>query len=310
MRVVVTGGAGFIGSHVVDRLIDKGAEVVVVDDLSNGRSENIPVGTRLVHHDVSMEDTPGVIASLGPDVVIHAAAQASVAVSTSSPLRDAKVNILGTLGVMEGARLAGTRKFVYVNTGGALYGDVSHPCREDEPISPKSPYGLSKWTAERYLDAFLPPSMTLTVLRLANVYGPRQRDDGEAGVVSIFLGRMVNGQPIEIHGDGEQTRDFVYVEDVADAVLLAAGADRRLILNVGTGTAISINELFETLAKLTGYSGQVVNTEARIGDVRNSALDISAARRELGWSPTTGLEDGLQATLISREAAGSPRAKR
>lgn len=306
MRVVVTGGAGFIGSHVVDRLVERGDDVVVVDDLSNGRPANLPPTVRLVEQDISAPDTARTVADLRPELIVHAAAQASVAVSTSSPVRDAEVNVVGTLRVLEAARAAATRRFVYVNTGGALYGDVDHPCREDEPISPISPYGLSKWTAERYLDTFTPPGMTLAVLRLANVYGPRQRDDGEAGVVSIFLSRMLDGAPIEIHGDGEQTRDFVYVGDVADAIVRAAEIDRRVIVNLGTGRAVSINELFASMARLTGHAAAPIHTARRSGDVRHSVLDVAAARRELGWSPRIGLEEGLRRTLASREAATPP----
>jgi UDP-glucose 4-epimerase len=303
LRSIVTGGAGFIGSHVVDRLVAAGHHVTVLDDLSTGRRENLPPGVELIEADISTPAVPGLIAELRPDLVVHAAAQASVTASMEDPVRDAQVNVLGTLRVLEGLARASCPRLVYVTTGGALYGDpVRLPCREDDPIRPLSPYGLSKWTAERYAN-LLAGQATLVSLRLANVYGPRQLGGGEAGVVSVFIDRMLAGGPIEIHGDGEQTRDFVFVGDVVDAVDAAVTTRRSGSYNVGTGVATSINELYERLASIAGYRGAVRHAEPRPGDVRHSRLDPGAAGRELGWTAATTLEAGLAATYRSWLAA-------
>ncbi len=223
MRTIVTGGAGFIGSHIADRLLALGHDVTVVDDLSQGRRENVPVAASFVLRDIASPDTADLVADLKPELVVHAAAQASVPRSIADPQHDARTNIIGTLTLLNGVSRSGCRCFIYVTTGGALYGDpVQLPCSESHPVRPLSPYGLSKWTAERYLDLLADACAVRTALRLANVYGPRQRSDGEGGVVSVFLDRMRSQGTVEIHGDGEQTRDFVYVGDVVDAVVAAS----------------------------------------------------------------------------------------
>ena len=292
--ILVTGGAGFIGSHLVDRLLAEGERVVVVDDLSTGVAANLAPQTRLEHLDISTPETVALIARLRPSAVVHAAAQASVTASLEDPVADARVNILGTLNVLRGALATDTSRFVYVTTGGALYGKAaSQPVAEDDPIEPLSPYGLGKWAAERYVAMLAGGRMSWLALRLGNVFGPRQSAIGEAGVVAIFADRMRRGGAITIDGDGEQTRDFVFVADVAEAVLLALRAERSGSVNVGTGTATSVNDLFVELAGIAGYTRSPFHGPSRPGDVRYSVLDVRRASSLLGWEARTPLRDGL-----------------
>jgi UDP-glucose 4-epimerase len=295
---MVTGGAGFIGSHVVDRLIQGGHEVLVLDDLSTGLVANLPPETRLERRSLGREPVSDLFASWRPEAVVHAAAQVSVAASARNPSADAQSNVLGGLSVLEGAVAHGCSAFVYLSTGGALYGEVgAHAADEDNPIGPVSPYGVSKWAFERYLAVMAPSSLRWATLRPANVYGPRQHADGEGGVVSIFAAAMLRGEPIKIHGDGGQTRDFVYVEDVARAVAAALDGPRALVANIGTGTATSVSELFRLLADLTAYKASPSHVEARAGDLRNSLVSPARADRELRWRPVVPLADGLRRTL-------------
>lgn len=297
MRVLVTGGAGFIGSHVVDRLVDRGDDVVIIDDLSTGTIANMRPGPQFIRHDIADDATVGLLRSIAPEVVVHCAAQTSVSTSVRLPAVDARTNIGGGLNTILGAIECEARRFVYVTTGGALYGDAEGPSSEDQPIHPASPYGLSKWTLERYLAMLLPTTQTRAVLRLANVYGPRQQPEGEAGVVSVFCDRMLRSLRVEIHGDGLQTRDFVYVEDVAAAILAAVDASSSLTLNIGSGTSVTIRHLFESIATLVGYTAEPTHVETRVGDIRHSLLDPGLAGRTLSWSARTTLLDGLAATL-------------
>lgn len=302
VRALVTGGAGFIGSHVVDALLRAKCEVTVVDDLSNGRAENLRPAVAFTRLDIAEATTPSVIAAVSPDVVVHCAAQASVPRSFQDPVRDARSNVLGTLHVLAGAVAGGCRRLVYVTTGGAIYGrPIRLPCDEDHPVDPLSPYGLSKWTAEEYVRLLTPREIVAVTLRLANVYGPGQRGDGEGGVVATFLARMSAGCQVEIHGDGEQTRDFVFVVDVARAVMSAIEARESTTVNIGTGAGVSVNELFTRLASFTGYDQAAEHVAERPGDIRHSRLDSRRARTVLGWQPTTDLAEGLRATV---EAAG------
>ena len=299
-RVLVTGGAGFVGSHVVDGLLAKGHEVLVVDDLSTGTRSNLPAGAELVDLDVSDDGFVGVVKSFGPDVISHLAAQASVPVSMSDPELDARVNILGGLNVVRAAIEADCEQVVYVNTGGALYGEPEYlPCDENHPIRPISAYGLSKWTSECYFRTMLPDSIPLKVLRLANIYGPRQDPHGESGVIAIFLRKMLRGDQVTIYGDGEHTRDYVYVGDVVEAHETAMKHDESLVVNVGTGEGTSVNEIFRRLQEVTGYGEPAHYGPARPGDVRHIALDASRARRVLGWKPKVGLIEGLKMTAES-----------
>lgn len=300
MNVLVTGGAGFVGSHVVERLLADGHAVVVVDNLSTGRRENVPPGAALAVCDLRSARLADVVAGARPEAVVHVAAQAAVSRSVVDPLHDASVNVLGTLALLEAARGAGVARVVYISTGGAAYGDTDViPTPEDHPARATSPYGVSKTAAERYLECWSGLTGTPGVtLRLANVYGPRQDPRGEAGVVAIFCDRLVRGAACVVNGDGEQTRDYVYVEDVADAVARAlARADATGVMNVGTGVGTSVNELYRRLAALAGAAAPARHGPARPGEQRHSVLDATRAKRVLGWIPTTTLAEGLARTL-------------
>ena len=303
--MLVTGGAGFIGSHVVDTLLADRHEVLVVDDLSTGKESNLPPGARLEKMDIGDPSLGALMLSFRPDAVSHLAAQISVPGSVADPWQDAVTNIIGGINVARAAAESACPRFVYVTTGGALYGVPDYlPCDEDHPIRPVSPYGLSKWTLEQYLRIILPATVPLQVLRLANVYGPRQDPHGEAGVVAIFGRRMVMGDGLVIFGGGKQTRDYVYVGDVARAHRLALEGQDPLTVNVGSGVGTSVNRLFELMAAETEYPLLPEHGEQRPGDVEHVVLDVSRARRELGWSPHTTLEEGLRQTLASIALAG------
>ena len=306
LRVLVTGGAGFVGSHIVDRLVDDGHDVLVVDDLSTGSEANLNPKADLARLDIGDQSLSELVSSFDPDLVSHCAARASVRLSADEPAHDAATNIMGGINVCQAAVGSTCSQLIYVNTGGALYGEPEYlPCDENHPIRPISPYGLSKWTLERYLEILLPERVTLKVLRLANVYGPRQDPNGEAGVVAIFGQRMLRGKGVKIFGDGEQTRDYVYAADVAEAHRLAQLSEEPLTVNIGSGTGLSVNRLFERLAQQTGYGLVPEYVDERPGDVKHIVLDISKARRELSWEPRTSLDDGLRRTLASLAEQGA-----
>ena len=299
-RAVVTGGAGFIGSHIADRLIESGYDVLVVDNMATGSFSNVPPAARLEERDVADPAVESLLREWHGEVVVHCAAQVSVSASILDPALDARSNVLGTVSTIRAAVAGGCRRFLYVTTGGALYGRPHYlPCDEDHPVEPISPYGLSKWMGERYLDLIAPQTMGRVVLRLANVYGPRQRSDGEGGVVAVFAERMRRRLPVEVHGDGLQTRDFVYVGDVVDAAMAAVKATRSTTVNVATDRSISVLDLFAAVASIAGYSEPPSFVAARPGDIRDSRLAIGKAARDLGWAPKTQLEAGLAATYAS-----------
>ena len=303
-RVLVTGGAGFVGSHVVDGLLENGHEVLAVDDLSTGARSNLPPDAEFVDQDVADDGFMGIVKSFSPDVISHLAAQASVPVSMSDPNLDARVNIMGGLNVIRAAIEADCEQVVYVNTGGALYGEPEYlPCDEDHPIRPISAYGLSKWTSECYFRTMLPDSISLKVLRPANIYGPRQDPHGESGVIAIFTRKMLRGDQVTINGDGAHTRDYVYVGDVVEAHETAMNHDEPLVANIGTGEGTSVNEIFLHLQRVTGYSEPAIYGPPRPGDVRHIALDPSRARRILGWESKVGLLEGLKMTAASMRNA-------
>lgn len=298
MKVLVTGGAGFIGSHVVDAYFEAGWDVTVIDNLSTGSRANLD--PRATFHNVDLRDPqlPDVVAHERPDVVNHHAAQASVPVSIADPRLDADVNVLGTLHLFDACRAAGVRRIVYASTGGALYGDPERlPAGEDTPIRPLSPYGISKYVGEHYLRVLAGPEATWAVLRYSNVYGPRQDPTGEAGVVAIFTRAMLSGGTPTIFGDGTQTRDFVYVGDVARANVLAATAASSAVANIATGQEASVNEIYRALAGLTDFPAPPAYAAAREGEVYRIVLDVERARRWLGWTPSTLLADGLRRTV-------------
>lgn len=301
MKIVVTGGAGFVGSHVVDAYVAAGHEVTVVDDLSTGRAEQVNLAARLVQLDVADPALVELFLEERPEVVNHHAANASVERSVREPLFDARQNVIGTLNALEAARLSGVGKFIYASSGGAMYGEPQYlPMDERHPADPVSPYALSKHTGERYVRLYGREwGLRWTSLRYANIYGPRQDPFGEAGVVAIFCQRLRDGLVPEIHGDGEQVRDFVYVGDCARANLLALHGGDGEAYNVGTGIGTSINALFRHLSEVAGRSVQPRRVARRPGDVRNSYLDCRKIEAELGWRPEVGLREGLRLTWDS-----------
>ena len=299
MKILVTGGAGFIGSHVVDCLLEAGHEVVVVDDLSTGRRQNLNPKARLYQLDIRDPGLATVFKREQPEVVNHHAAQMDVRRSVAEPLFDADVNVRGTLNLLELARSYGVRKVVYVSTGGAVYGEPRYlPCDEDHPIDPICQYGVSKHVVEHYLYVYRHLyGLDYTVLRYPNVYGPRQNPQGEAGVVAIFTGRMLTGKPITINGTGEQERDFVYVGDCARANVLALDKGSAGIYNLGSNRGTSVNLLFSTLANIIGYSSAAQLGPAKAGETFKIYLDGRRAHASLGWSATVALEQGLEQTV-------------
>ncbi len=293
MSAIVTGGAGFIGSNLVDALLARGDEVVVVDDLSTGKRTNLPAGARLAEVDIRAPGLADVFAEARPEVCFHLAAQADVPTSVRRPDFDAEVNVVGTVRVLQAAG-DGTH-VVFVSTGGALYGECIRPAREDDPRRPLSPYGVAKLAGEEYLLAWNRLRGTRhSVLRLANVYGPRQESSLEGGVVAIFLDAMAAGRETTIYGDGGQTRDFVHVHDVVRALLLAPG--RGGVYNVGSGVETSVAMLHERCRAVAGDKRLPRLAPAREGDVLRSVLDVSLAELELGWRPELPLDEGLRAT--------------
>ncbi|MGH3040877.1 MAG: NAD-dependent epimerase/dehydratase family protein [Gaiellaceae bacterium] len=296
MRAIVTGGAGFIGSHVVDTLVARGDEVVVLDDLSHGRRENVNAGAELVVADIrDREAVNAVFGEARPDACLHLAAQADVRVSVDRPDFDAEVNVLGTIRLLEAAREQGSR-IVFASTGGAIYGECAEPAGETSPRAPLSQYGTSKLAGEEYLAMYNRLYRSEhTALRYGNVYGPRQDPHGEAGVVAIFLGRLARGEAPRIFGDGSQQRDYVYVGDVA-AVTVAALERPAGVFNVGTGAATSVLDLFEVCRRASGVDVEPVFDPPRLGELQRSVLDASFAERELGFDARTSFDDGIAAT--------------
>jgi len=301
----VTGGAGFIGSHVAEALLARGDDVTVVDDLSNGKRENVPDGARLVVADIRDGALGPVFEKARPEVVFHLAAQVDVRVSVERPAHDASVNVIGTVAVLEAARAVGAQ-VVFSSTGGAIYGECDGPAAEDAPRRPISPYGISKLAGEEYVAGWNRLFGTRHVsLRFANVYGPRQEASLEGGVIAIFLERLAVGEETTIFGSGDQTRDFIYVGDVVRGVLAAAEHDGG-VYNIGTGVETSVNELHAVCRRVTGIDREPVYAEARPGEIRRSVTDPGLAARELGWRAEQSLEDGLRLTWESLQepAAG------
>lgn len=299
MRILVTGGAGFIGSNVADAYAALGHELLVLDDLSSGKKENVPRSARFVLCDVGSETAVEAIRTFRPEVVNHHAAQINVRRSVADPAFDARVNILATLRLLEACREAGVRKFLFASSGGAGYGEQETPfAAETHPLRPVSPYGVAKMAVEMYLHYYhVQHGLDYTALRYSNVYGPRQDPHGEAGVVAIFSERLLRGQAAIINGDGEQTRDYVYVGDVvrANTAALARGGGRSI--NIGTGIETSVNTIFRILRSLSGNRQEEIHGPAMPGEQRRSCLENGLALEELGWYPETLLEEGLSRTL-------------
>ncbi len=304
-KVLVTGGAGFIGSHVADAHLERGDRVWVVDDLSSGRLDNVPPDAEFHRIDIGDPEVGELIRDVGFDLINHHAAQIDVRRSVADPLLDARANILGLVNILEAARQAGTRRVVFVSSGGVVYGEPDVlPTPESAPKSPLSPYGISKLAGEYYLNYYREVhGMDYVALRYGNVYGPRQDPLGEAGVVAIFANRLLEGEPLGIHGDGEQTRDYVYVGDVARANLTAAemelpatgGLDARAF-NVATGVGTSVNELARALEEVAGTRTGRLSWDARPGELRHSVLAVGRIARR-GWTPALDLRGGLAETF-------------
>ena len=313
-RVLVTGGAGFIGSHVADAFLEADYEVTVLDNLSSGRYENVPQGAKFVRAEIASPEARELVATGGFTHLDHQAAQIDVRVSVADPQFDARVNILGLLNLLEGARKGGVRRVIFASSGGVVYGESDQlPHREDARKLPVSGYGASKLASEFYLAVFAQLYRIETVsLRYANVYGPRQNTEGEAGVVAIFGSRLRRGEPLTVFGDGRQTRDYVFVGDVAQANVLAATGTLPPLttidssaFNVGTGREVSVNDLVTTMLTATGSRVPVTHAPARAGELLRSAVDPGRIRREWGWNPSVELSEGLKQTYdwIVRQAA-------
>ena len=316
MKVLVTGGAGFIGSHVCDRLAEAGHEIVVLDDLSTGHIENLNPRARFYQMDLGSPWLDELFRIEKPEAVIHQAAQASVRRSVQDPVFDARVNVLGITALLQASVKHGVRRFLFASTGGALYGDADVvPTPEEYPTLPVSPYGASKLAGEVYLRTFHAlHGLSYAALRYANVYGPRQDPHGEAGVVAIFARRLLAGESIRINGDGRQTRDFVFVKDVAEANTLALESSEVGSFNVGTGKETDVNTVFSILKRLSGSDQPEQHGPALAGEQKRSVVDANKLRKKLGWAPATDLETGLTATVnyfrtqvLAPQAGAPPR---
>jgi len=300
MKILVTGGAGFIGSNVVDAYIEAGYEVAIVDNLSTGKKENLNPKAQFFPLDITDSRLEQVIADFAPKIINHHAAQIDVRKSVEDPVYNAKVNELGTLNLLQAAVRCKVSKIIFSSTGGAIYGEVSKKSGADEnhPQEPISPYAITKRSVEMYLYAYQKLyGLTHTILRYGNVYGPRQDPLGEAGVIAIFCGKMLKGEPPTIYGDGKQLRDYVYVGDVAKANLLALEKGNDQIYNIGTGRGTSVNELFAHLKEIMGFAGEAVYAPPRAGELFRSVLNCRKIRKELGWKAGTGIKKGLRLTL-------------
>jgi UDP-glucose 4-epimerase len=299
MKILVTGGAGFIGSHVVEAYLAAGHEVSVVDDLSTGFRRNVPKEVRLHEVDIRSERLDEVFTREKPQVVNHQAAKANVRESFEKPLLYAEVNVLGSVNVLECCRKHGVRKVIYASTGGAVYGEPQFlPVTEEHPINPVDPYGASKHHVEHYLRIYRSSfGVDFTILRYPNVFGPRQDPFGEAGVVAIFTGKMLNKAQPTINGTGEQERDFMYVGDIARASVLALDRAGGEILNLASGIPTSVNRIFQDLNEITGFGGAAIYGPAKSGEVYRIFLRADRAAEKLGWKPEVNLREGLRRTV-------------
>ena len=299
MRVLVTGGAGFIGSHVADACIAAGHEVLVVDDLSSGKRENLARQARFEQCDIRTPRAAAVVESFRPQAILHLAAQMSVTRSVAEPSFDADVNVLGLINLVEAGRRAGLEKVVFASSGGTVYGEVeTYPITETAPTNPVCPYGVSKLSGEHYLFYYRRVfGLPYVALRYANVYGPRQDPHGEAGVIAIFSKKLLAGADVTIFGDGRQTRDYVFVGDVVRANLAALAGDFCGAVNIGTGLETNVNDLYAIIKRHAGGPGTAVHAPPRDGELQRSVLSVALAEKVLGWKPRTVLSDGLAETV-------------
>jgi len=299
MRILVTGGAGFIGSHVVDTFVAAGHQVAVIDDLSSGRRENLNPQATFYQLDVQDAAVGDVFRRQQPEVLCHHAAQMDVRRSVADPVFDARVNLVGLLNLMEHGRQNGLRRVLFASTGGAIYGEQDYfPANEEHPLRPLSPYGITKLATEKYLFYYRAVyGIEHVILRYANIYGPRQNPHGEAGVVAIFADKMLRGEQPVINGDGKQTRDYVYVGDVVRANVFALSFSGSDIFNIGTGVENDVNRLFRIIKTSTGSPCEERHGPAKIGEQMRSVIDSAKAKKVLGWQPTVDLEEGLRRTV-------------
>ena len=299
MKIIVTGGAGFIGSNLVDALVERGDEVVVIDNLSTGHRENLNPHIKFYETSIGDPGLEDIFEKEKPDIVCHHAAQIDLRRSVNEPLFDAEVNILGSLNVIVNSIRSGVGKFVYASTGGAIYGEPQYlPVDEKHPINPVSQYGVSKHTVEHYLHLYaLQGELNYVALRYPNVYGSRQNPFGEAGVIAIFAGQVLGGEQPTIFGPGDKTRDYTHVSDIVEANILAIERGRNLICNIGTGVETSDQDIFDAIARALGYSSSPIYTSVRPGEIQRICLDWSKAEKELGWRPKTTLKDGIAKTV-------------
>ncbi len=299
MKVLITGGAGFIGSNVADGLLEKGCEVIIVDDLSNGKEENMPKKAKFYKHDIRDEKIQNIFREEKPDIVIHNAAQLSVRVSVEDPMMDAGINIMGGLNIINACHIYNINKIIFASSGGTVYGEQEYfPADEDHPTKPISPYGVAKLATENYLYYFYNNyGLKYISLRYGNIYGPRQDPYGEAGVVAIFSKKILEGKNPTINGNGLQTRDYVYVSDVVDINVKAIGSDFTGILNVGTGKETNVIKLFDVLKKVSGKNDiEEVHGPPKEGEQKRSRLSYKRAEKVLGWRPRVSIEEGLKLT--------------
>lgn len=299
MKILVTGGAGFIGSNVADAFVEAGHEVVVVDNLSSGNRENVNPAAKFYEVDIRSEDLRKVVEQERPDIVDHHAAHIDVRRSVADPAYDASINVLGSINLLEACRISGVKKVIYSSTGGAEYGEPEYlPCDENHPINPLSPYGATKHTVEHYLFMYRANfGLEYTVLRYPNVYGPRQDPYGEAGVIAIWTEKMLKGEDTVINGSGEQERDFVYVGDCVSANLVALDGGNGREYNLGWGVGVTINEIWRRLKEATGYQKQAIYGPAKTGETFRIYLDTKRIQSELGWKPKMPLDQGVAATV-------------
>jgi UDP-glucose 4-epimerase len=299
MKILVTGGAGFIGSNIVDAYVQAGHDVTIVDDLSSGRKENVNANARLITLDIRDPELEKVFETSNFDIINHLAAQMDVRRSVADPKFDASVNVVGMLNLLELCKKYGVGKVIFSSTGGAIYGEQDYfPADEQHPLRPLSPYGITKLATEKYLYYYKAVyGINHVILRYANIYGPRQNPHGEAGVVAIFADKMLKKEQPVINGDGKQTRDYVFVGDVVRANLLALAYPASDIFNVGTGVENDVNTLFRIIKKATGSSCEEKHAPAKMGEQLRSVIDSSKAKKVLGWEPTVPLEEGLEKTV-------------
>jgi UDP-glucose 4-epimerase len=306
-RILVTGGAGFIASHVADRLVAVGHEVAVVDNLSIGKREYVPAEAQFYPYDIKSPETADLIRSWQPQIIVHHAAQMSVQVSVGNPVLDAQENILGSLNLFQAAAQARVEKIIFASTGGAMYGNEAPlPAREEDRAQPEAPYGIAKLAVEHYMHFYEREHGIIPIcLRYANVFGPRQNGLGEAGVVAIFIEKFIAGQQPRINGDGLQTRDFVFVGDIVAANLLALDHPKAGTFNIGTGKETDILTIYLKIQELMGSPLGPVHGPAKPGEQRRSALDSTRAKGELGWQPRVSLSEGLGQTVAAFKEAGA-----